>query len=67
MPSILIPLMQFGIPAGVEGIKFLMELLDKLNNNPNMTQDEFNAEWQAMQGRYVAAGANWEAAAGPTS
>ncbi len=62
MPAILGPLLQYGIPAGVQGIKFLMELLDKLNNNPNMTQAEFDAEWAEMKDRYVAAGAAWEAA-----
>lgn len=62
MPAILIPLLQYGIPAGIEGIKFLMELLDKLNNDPNMTQEEFNAEWAAMKTRYVAAGHAWEEA-----
>lgn len=65
MPSIIIPILQYGVPAGIEGIKFLTEMLDKMHNNPAMTQDEFNAEWVAMQGRYVAAGHAWEQAAQP--
>lgn len=67
MPSILIPILQYGIPAGIEGIRFLQELIEKLNNDPEMTQDQFNAEWADMQTRYVAAGNRWEAAAGPSS
>lgn len=62
MPAIIPLILQYGIPAGVQGVKFLMELLDKLNNNPDMTQAEFEAEWAEMKGRYVAAGAAWEAA-----
>ncbi len=62
MPAIIPVRLQYGIPAGVQGIKFLMELIEKLNNNPDMTQAEFDAEWAEMKERYVAAGAAWEAA-----
>lgn len=57
----LIPiLLQYGIPAGIEGVKFLKELIEKMNNNPNMTQAEFEAEWAEMKTRYKAAGNKWE-------
>lgn len=57
----LIPiLLQYGIPAGIEGVRFLKELIEKMNNNPNMTQAEFNAEWAEMKARYVKAGTAWE-------
>lgn len=62
MPAIIPMILQYGIPAGIEGVRFLKELIEKMNNNPNMTQEEFNAEWAEMKERYVAAGAAWEAA-----
>lgn len=60
MPAIIPLLLQYGIPAGVEGVKFLMELIEKMNNNPNMTQAEFEAEWAAMKQRVIDAGHAWE-------
>jgi hypothetical protein len=62
MPSFLIPLLQYGIPAGMAAIDFLKEMISLAENDPNMTQDEFNAKWAEMQTKYVAAGNAWEAA-----
>lgn len=62
MPSFLIPLMQYGIPAGMRAIEFIREMLDLAENNPGMTQDEYNAKWGETKARYIAAGDAWEVA-----
>lgn len=62
MPSILIPILQYGVPAGLEGIRFLREMLDSAEASPTMTQDEFNAKWAETKGRYLAAGHAWDEA-----
>lgn len=62
MPSIIIPILQYGVPAGIEGIRFVREMLDSLENAPTMTQNEFNAKWAETRDRYRAAGAAWEEA-----
>lgn len=62
MPSIIIPILQYGIPAGIEGIRFIREMIDSIENSPGMTQDEFNAKWAGTRDRYVAAGHAWDVA-----
>ncbi len=66
MPAILPLILQYGIPAGIQGIRFLTEMIDSLRNNQTMTQDEFAAKWQETRARYIAAGHAWdEAGASP--
>lgn len=60
MISILPLILQYGIPAGIQGIQFLTELIDSWKNNQNMTQAEFEAKWIATRARYVAAGHAWD-------
>ncbi len=63
MPAtILIPILQYGIPAGLKGLDFLMAMIERLRNNPNQTQDEFNADWEANKAQYVADGHTWDEA-----
>lgn len=53
---------QYGIPALLALIKGAVNLLEKRNNDPNMTQDEFDALWQSEVVEPVkAAQAKWEA------
>lgn len=40
---------EYGIPAGVEIVKLGLKWIEKMRNNPNMTQEEYNAEWAEMQ------------------
>ena len=37
---------QYGIPALLALIKGAVNLLEKKNNDPNMSQEEFNRLWQ---------------------
>lgn len=55
-------LIQYGLPAGIKGIEFLISVLEKARNNPDMTQEEFNAEWLKMQKEYVTDGVTWDTA-----
>jgi hypothetical protein len=59
-------LIQAGVTGAIEVAKLAMEFIDKLNNNPDMTQEEFNAEWAKVQARVVSAENAWKAAGQPS-
>ncbi len=64
MPFALAPLIiQYGLPAGIKGIEFLIELLSAARNDPNMTQEEFASKvWAPMQEKYKDDWAAWDQA-----
>ncbi len=52
--------LKYGIPAGIQGYKFLREMLDA--GEAGMTQAEFEAKWETTRARYKAAGDAWDEA-----
>jgi hypothetical protein len=62
--ALAIPAVQYGIPAAIQLITMGANLIEKLNNDPNMTQEEFNALWQENVTRLQAANIRWENATG---
>lgn len=53
---------QYGIPALLALIKGAVNLIEKKNNDPNMTQEQFDALWQSEVVEPVqAANDAWEA------
>ena len=57
--AIIALIMKYGVPAGIEGYKFLREMLDA-GETGTMTQAEFEAKWEQTRARYKAAGDAWE-------
>lgn len=62
MAALLPMILQYGIPAGIEGFHFVQEMIDSWKNNKNMTQAEFEAKWIATRKRYQDAGHAWDEA-----
>lgn len=60
MPSIIVPILQYGIPAGIQGIHFLEEMIGHAKTG--ISQEEFNARWAATRQRYLDAGHAWDEA-----
>lgn len=50
--------LKYGVPAGIEGYRFLREMLDA--GEAGMTQEEFEAKWLETRERYRAAGEAWD-------
>lgn len=57
--AIIALILKYGVPAGLEGYRFLREMLDA-GEAGSMTQEEFEAKWEATRARYKAAGQAWE-------
>lgn len=58
--SILPMILKYGLPIGKAGFDFMQDVISHRNNNPDQTQEEFEADWVKMQEPYRAAGDAWE-------
>lgn len=61
IPALAAPAIQYGAPALLALIRGAVNLLEKKNNDPNMTQDQFNDEWALMIAHVRSGNDAWEA------